>query len=101
MTAQSEGAGVVKGRGDGLKLGDYVTATCPGVDGPRQGVITTLNANWMILEGQIGTYVAKRKGAVLVPDVNLWGDALKHVQQVRALLTGEPARAAQVRGEEG
>lgn len=73
------------------KVGDYVTAKLvesDGVDNVRQGLFVEDKGDGTVLvQGQMGQYLCKGpEGLVIVPDRNLFGDALDFVVEERKKL---------------
>ncbi|MDB5236922.1 MAG: hypothetical protein JWL88_24 [Parcubacteria group bacterium] len=69
-------------------IGDYVTAKLVGIEDCRQGVYTENKGDGTIrIEGQNRIYTCEGPdGVVAVPDENLLGEALEHVETVRQRL---------------
>lgn len=66
----------------GVKLGAYVTVKLLGKAEYRQGVLVSLNKHRALVQGQNRIYRCE-PDVVVVPDRNLWGDAVGHALDVR------------------
>ncbi len=70
-----------------MKRGDYINATLVGGENgkPRSGIyIGPRRAGQIEVHGEQDDYICLEEGAVVVPDENLFPDALAFVQDWRA-----------------
>lgn len=69
------------------KIGQYVTAQLIGSEqgsGARQGVVTQDNGDGtIVVRGELATYHCDNRDPTIIPDKNVIGSSLEHMNAVR------------------